>query len=271
MSALRWGRNNEPAVDYGGPDPSHGGDHTKEQKMTSSKTKRATAPKAEEPARQDIPSNTAAPDEEAKRTVTRLITSPELAASRAIVATEATTAVGEHVDLLALLGQLRDDAAAVNRGDLSQAEAMLMNQATALQTLFARLVGSSMNADFLPQQKTAMRLALKAQRQCRATLETLAAIKNPPIVCARQASLTTGPQQVNNGTAAPLQARELETEPTELSGASHEPLPNARTSSSGSRVDPAVETLGQVDRVKCEEGKARATMRGLKGGRRPFL
>ena len=239
--------------------------------MTSSKTKRATAPKAEEPARQDIPSKTAAPDEEAKRTVTRLITSPELAASRAIVATEATTAVGEHVDLLALLGQLRDDAAAVNRGDLSQAEAMLMNQATALQTLFARLVGSSMNADFLPQQKTAMRLALKAQRQCRATLETLAAIKNPPVVCAPQANLTTGPQQVNNGTAAPLQARELETEPTELSGGSHEPLPNARTSSSGSRVDPAVETLGQVDRVKCEEGKARAALRGLKGGRRTLL
>ena len=119
--------------------------------MTSSKTKRATAPKAEEPARQDIPSKTAAPDEEAKRTVTRLITSPELAASRAIVATEATTSVGEHLDLPTTLEQLRGDAAAVNRGDLSQAEAMLMNQATALQTLFARLVGSSMNADFLPK------------------------------------------------------------------------------------------------------------------------
>jgi len=177
--------------------------------MTSSKTKRATAPKAEEPARQDIPSKTAAPDEEAKRTVTRLITSPELAASRAIVATEATTSVGEHIALPAMLEQLRDDAAAVNRGDLSQAEAMLMNQATALQTLFARLVGSSMNADFLPQQKTAMRLA--------------------------------------------------------------EPLPNARTSSIASRVDPTAETLGNVDRVKSEEGKARATMRGLKGGRRPLL
>ncbi len=186
--------------------------------MTSSKTKRATGPKAEEPPRQDIPSKTATPDEEAKRTVTRLIASPELAASRAIAATEATTSVGEHIDLPAMLEQLRGDAAAANRGDLSQAEAMLMNQATALQTLFARLVGSSMNADFLPQQKTAMRLALKAQNQCRATLETLAAIKNPPVVYARQANLTTGPQQVNNDTAAPLQARELETEPPQLSG-----------------------------------------------------
>lgn len=48
--------------------------------MTSSKTKRATAPKAEEQARQDIPCKAAAPDEEAMRTVTRLITSPGLAA-----------------------------------------------------------------------------------------------------------------------------------------------------------------------------------------------
>jgi len=44
-----------------------------------------------------------------------------------------------------------------------------------------------------------LRLALKAQGQCRATLETLAAIKNPPVVFARQANIAHGPQQVNNG------------------------------------------------------------------------
>lgn len=41
------------------------------------------------------------------------------------------------------------------------------------------------------------RLALKAQSQCRATLETLAVIKNPPVF-ARQANIANGPQQVNN-------------------------------------------------------------------------
>ena len=44
-----------------------------------------------------------------------------------------------------------------------------------------------------------MRLALKAQAQCRATIETLAAMKNPPVVIARQANISNGPQQVNNG------------------------------------------------------------------------
>lgn len=38
-----------------------------------------------------------------------------------------------------------------------------------------------------------------ADKGVRATLETLAAIKNPPMVYPRQANLTTGPQQVNGG------------------------------------------------------------------------
>ena len=63
-----------------------------------------------------------------------------------------------------------------------------------------------------------LRLALKAQSQCRATLETLAAIKNPPIVYARQANVTTGPQQVNNGMPVPSRAREIEIEQSKQSG-----------------------------------------------------
>jgi hypothetical protein len=49
-----------------------------------------------------------------------------------------------------------------------------------------------------------LRLALKAQGQCRATLETLAMIKNPhPVAFVRQANIAHGPQQVNNGLAEP--------------------------------------------------------------------
>jgi hypothetical protein len=49
-----------------------------------------------------------------------------------------------------------------------------------------------------------LRLALKAQRQCRATLETLVAIKNPqPMAFVRQANIAHGPQQVNNGAVQP--------------------------------------------------------------------
>jgi hypothetical protein len=41
-----------------------------------------------------------------------------------------------------------------------------------------------------------MRLALKAQSQCRTTAETLAVMRNPPVF-ARQANVVNGPQQVN--------------------------------------------------------------------------
>ena len=45
-------------------------------------------------------------------------------------------------------------------------------------------------------------LALKAQAQCRSTLEALAEIKNPrPVQFVKQANMTTGPQQVNNAYA----------------------------------------------------------------------
>jgi hypothetical protein len=44
-----------------------------------------------------------------------------------------------------------------------------------------------------------LRMALKAQNQCRMTLETLATIKNPPVFT-KQANINNGgQQQVNNG------------------------------------------------------------------------
>jgi hypothetical protein len=43
-----------------------------------------------------------------------------------------------------------------------------------------------------------MRMAMRAQNQCRMTLETLATIKNPPVVFAKQANINNGGQkQVN--------------------------------------------------------------------------
>jgi hypothetical protein len=185
---------------------------------------------------------------------TESATSPELAACRTIKASEAHTAIGEHLDMPTLLETLRDQAAAVNRGDLSRAEAMLMNQATALQSLFARLTERANSAEYMPQLEGYMRTALRAQSQCRATLETLVAIKNPPILYARQANVTTGPQQVNNGIAAPSRAREIESEQTQLSEDPRELLPDARASGDASRVNPALETLGEIDRAKVARG-----------------
>ena len=100
---------------------------------------------------------------------------------------------------------LTSTAQGFNDGDLSAAVTMLAAQAVALNAMFGELARrAALNmGEHLDAADRYMRLALKAQGQSRATLETLAAIKNPPVVFARQANINNGgQQQVNNGTAA---------------------------------------------------------------------
>lgn len=184
-------------------------------------------------------------EEVVARKLSALITSPETAASRAIKTSEKY--LGKDIDVPTLAAELREQAAKVNRGDLSQAEAMLINQATALQTIFSRLVERAMGHENIAPFEANMRMALRAQSQCRATLETLAFIKNPPIVYARQANVTTGPQQVNNGVPTPL-AREIESGQDQLLRENHELLSDAGTSRNAIQVNPALETLGEIHR-----------------------
>lgn len=149
--------------------------------------------------RKDVPCLKGKSELEAKREVAALICGPDLAAYRVIKAVEGRGKSDKTLDTLALMKHLRDQAGAAQSGDMSQAEAMLMNQATALQSLFARLVERGMAQTTIPIMESFMKLALRAQNQCRTTLETLTSIKNPPVVFARQANITNGPQQVNNG------------------------------------------------------------------------
>ena len=189
-------------------------------------------------------------EEVAARKYAMLVTSPELAACRAISASEVKTVIGEDIDVPSLMEQLRVEAVAVNRGDLSQAEAMLINQATALQSLFARLAERAMSHDQIPGFDANMRMALRSQSQCRATLETLAAIKNPPIVYAKQANFAAGHQQVNNAMPGPTQAREIENQQSKLSEVNHELLPDARTSCSECSKVPIAPALGEINRAE---------------------
>jgi hypothetical protein len=86
----------------------------------------------------------------------------------------------------------------VQDGDMRSVEAMLYGQAMTLQTMFTNLARRAANQEYLKQFHTHMTLALKAQAQCRSTLEALAQVKNPmPYI--KQANIASGPQQVNNG------------------------------------------------------------------------
>lgn len=107
-------------------------------------------------------------------------------------------------DVNQLVSELARQVEAVNSGDLARAEAMLISQAHALDNIFANLARRATSQKYLKQWDAYMRMAMKAQNQCRMTLETLAEIKNPRAVAfVRQANIANGPQQVVNG-ASPV-------------------------------------------------------------------
>ena len=219
----------------------------------ASKPKKPAAVQAEQYPRKAITCQSGPSIDEQGRNYAKLITSAELAAYRVIGMMQPKN-LADDIDTPTLLATLRDHAAVVQSGDLTHAEAMLINQASSLQALFARLTERAMEQTQMPHLEGFMRIALRAQSQCRATLETLAAIKNPPIVYARQANVTTGPQQINNSMAAPTRAREIETEQTQLSGGINELLSDTGTSGNASRVNPALEALGKINRAENRTG-----------------
>jgi hypothetical protein len=207
------------------------------------------APKAKQPeilARQAVHCDASATDpKETAKNYAKLMISPELAAYRVIAGAEHSS-MKDTLDVPTLVQSLRDQGAAANRNDLSQAEVMLMNQATALQSLFARMAERATGADYMPNFEIFMRVALKAQSQCRATLETLAAIKNPPLVYAKQANVTTGPQQINNGI---VHTGEKQIQSSKLLEADHGNYLDTRAQTAPARVNPELATVGAINRA----------------------
>ena len=101
------------------------------------------------------------------------------------------------MDFTEMVAVMTSQAVKVKSGDLSAVETTLTAQATALNTIFAELSRrAALNmGEYLPAMETYLRLALKAQAQCRATLQTLAEIKNPrPVAFVKQANIANGPQ-----------------------------------------------------------------------------
>ena len=93
------------------------------------------------------------------------------------------------------------------------------------------------------------KMAMKAQNQCRMTLETLCNIKNPPVIYARQANISNGPQQVNNGTASPSHAAEKENPPNNVLEQSNEVGMDAGAPGMSGDGNPEVDAMAAVNRT----------------------
>jgi hypothetical protein len=182
---------------------------------------------------------------------------PQIAAARMIIGPHVTNAnvtayfakgqCGEMLPIAPVVTALTESAKRLNANNMQDVEATLLSQATALNVMFGELSRrAALNmGEYLDASEKYLRMAMRAQNQCRMTLETLSNIKNPPIIYAKQANIANGPQQVNNGTMPlPSHAEENQNPPTKL-----------------------LEATGP----KTPEGKSIVSRNAFKGGKRPSL
>ncbi len=136
-------------------------------------------------------------------TLARIRLWPSVLASRTLREWGKSQVAGEF-DCQAVVAELEKQALAASANDLTRVESMLTIQAHTLDSIFNALAQrSALNLGEYPEaMERYMRLALRAQAQCRATIESLAEIKNPkPVAFVHQANIAGGHQQVNNGLA----------------------------------------------------------------------
>lgn len=177
--------------------------------------------------------------------------------------TYATDFAGE-LHITEAIAVLQAKATKVQGGDFSDVEATLTAQAVALDAIFnglAKRAAQNMG-QYMGACETYLRLALKAQAQCRATLETLAEVKYPKAATFVRQQNVAYQQQVNNGGNSPTSTRtHARTEENDfqknelLEGKSNGGAyldTRATTTAGGS--DPALETMGAVNRAK-ERGR----------------
>ncbi|HQU78361.1 MAG TPA: hypothetical protein PLU47_02705 [Azonexus sp.] len=215
-----------------------------------------TKTKAKAPAKKNGPNTleiTAQSGEDEAMTKARNVIAPTV---RGAVTTQAFCKVFGETDLTSLITELAKQNEKVGSGDLRRAENMLMTQAHTLDAIFnelARRAAANMG-EYINATDRYLRLALKAQSQCRATLETLATIKNPPVIYAKQANIANGPQQVNNGTSPAHVGGETSIEPNKLLEQQHEQRLDTGTQGAAIGADKELETVGAINRAEVGNG-----------------
>ncbi|WP_342128532.1 hypothetical protein [Hydrogenophaga sp. OTU3427] len=173
-----------------------------------------------------------------------------------VVDTYQTNIMGDDVELDSLVDALRASMDKSATGDLSGLEAMLIGQATALQTIFVSLAKRSHHQQYQRHLEAYLGLALKAQAQSRATIQAVIDLKFPrQATFVKQANIAHGPQQVNNGQATGgdnVRALDNQTGQIEvLEGlANGGKEVDTRAKAEAARGDPAVEALAASHRPK---------------------
>ena len=208
------------------------------------------------PARTRKSSNTLAVTEAAGKSRARL--RAELGLSSIVPNSRTAQSFGKkqvgELDLCEVIDVMTEKARAVRSGDLTGLEEMLAVQAIALDAILNELANrAAVNLrEHIQAAETYLRLALKAQGQCRATVETLSEMKFPRHVAfVKQANIAQGPQQVNNGMRPPdTRAEIMMDHPNGLKGLGHEQRLDAGAPGAAGGLDTRVQTMDAIHRAK---------------------
>ena len=182
-----------------------------------------------------------------------------------VIDTYQANLIGEGVEMTALVEALQESTDKTKAGDLSTLEAMLLGQASALQTIFSSLAKRAQQQEYQKHLEAFLGLALKAQAQSRATISALVELKYPRhALFVKQANIAQGHQQVNNGqvptqedsstergeSPKDLFAEQFKSKHNELleDVAYGSPQMDSRTTPATTRNDSKVETLGTIHR-----------------------
>ena len=132
-------------------------------------------------------------------TVAKKLTNPRVSAG---ITVQEFQPLLKQYDINQVIVAINDEVRSVLKGDMSRPEEMLVAQAHTLDVMFnslAQRAALNINGGYPQAAETYLRMALKAQSQCRTTLESLSEIKNLRGATFIKQQNVANQQQVNNG------------------------------------------------------------------------
>ena len=142
-----------------------------------------------------------------------------------------------------LTRELENQNKLLEQDSMERASDILLAQAHSLNALSSYMIRKGHYSDYIDHLKAYFNIALKAQNQCRMTLETLAEINNPKTYIQNNKAQY---QQVNNG-EQPSRAGENLKSTNELltDGSNDYETMDARGTTKASRTDKEMEAVGE--------------------------
>ena len=147
----------------------------------------------------------------------------------------------------------------VVKGDLTELERMLTSQAIVLDQIFKGTLNRSVDniTEYPKASATYMNMALKAQSQCRCTVEAINEIKSPKSVTITKQANIADQQIVNNGNMNTNACAEKNANESNelLSEVEHEKM-DTRGTTSPKQVNQTVEAVETINRSKDRSRKS---------------